>query len=530
MRHHSDFFGIKEEPVKSPTSVLAWLQAQISALADSLASSSRRRKDVSLPVKKSRRPSSDVRSPLRRHSSPIVADSAERGVSRESLPSPGCLSSLSRRQAAGRRSLAGDYSSPDRLRSSGRRTSPVKHSSWSARPALDRRSLQERHRSSTPPRRSSPNRRQEPRRRHSPGRRSSPGSHSPLDRHQEPSRRLSPVRRSSPNRRQEPRRRLSPGECSSPGRRSSPDSRSPLDRRQEPRKRPTPSRRSAPSSRSPCDRRHESRRRSPPCKRPSSGYGSPLGRSQDPQGRPYHERRSSSERRSPSYKISSTSKRESSHRQSRPDRHSSVSTYRSPDDLASPVRRHASFRRPSPDKTASSSKDPPRSPLQEDQDGSDEESNKTAAISSYKKLTELLLQEFEDYLSPAAPPSPHSLFSTSKATKGSSCVRMKPILSMKKILRSFGSWLLSKEEVGRTMFAFPPSKLSGHTSFWYETGEPLGLGLPSSADSDFSALVDATRRWALNSAKTSWAMNELDHILKGMFKIYTASYPVWISP
>ena len=45
------------------------------------------------------------------------------------------------------------------------------------------------------------------------------------------------------------------------------------------------------------------------------------------------------------------------------------------------------------------------------------------------------------------------------------------------------------------------------------------MGLPSSADSDFSALVDSTRRAALNSAKTTWAMNELDHMLKGMFRV-----------
>ncbi|XP_064078543.1 serine/arginine repetitive matrix protein 1-like [Macrobrachium nipponense] len=498
-----------EEPAKSPTSVLAGLQVQISALADSLASRSRRRKDVSLPVKRSRRPSSDTRSPRCKLSSLKAADSSDRGVSREWLPSPGCLSSSSRRQVSGRRSFAGDESSPDRLPSSGKRSSPVKLSSSSVRPSLDRRSLQSRHRSSTPSRRSSPYKHQEPRRRLSPGRRSSPGSRSPFDRHQEPRRRLSPVRRPSPSRRQEPRRRLSPGRRSSPnsrsplnrhqeprrhrspgrrsslGRRSSPDSRSPLVRHQEPHKRSTPSRRSDPNNRSPRDRCPDSRRGSPPRKRPASGFDSPRSRSQD----------------SPSFKISSNSKRESSLRQFRPDRHSSVSSCRSPVERTSPVRRHASVGHPSPDKTASYSKDP-RSPVQEDQDGSDDEANKTAAVSSYKKLTELLLQEFGDSLSPTAPPSPHSLFSKSKATKGSSCVRMKPTLSMKKALRSFGSWLLSKEEAGRMMFAFPPSKLSGRTGFWYETGEPLGLGLPSSADADFSALVDATRRSALNSAKT----------------------------
>ncbi|XP_064094816.1 serine/arginine repetitive matrix protein 1-like [Macrobrachium nipponense] len=340
----------EEDPVDSPTRVLAGLQAQISSLADSLASRSRRRKDISLPVKRSRRFSSKDRSPRRLRSPSYVEVSAERrssasGITHLAAQHPETFEKGRpdfREQAA---SLDGDGFSPYRIPASGKRSSPTHPSSSSVRPREERRSGQSRLLSSSPSRRSSPQHLREPRRRPSTSRRSSPGYHPPRVSDPVPSRRFSPVSCSSPIRRQESSRSPAPGRhpshgsrspverrqdprvLHSPGRRSSflrrptpdrsllsrrqdplkrpasdrrsaPSSCSPLGRRQDPFKRPAPDRGSVPGSRSPRDRRQDSCRRSPSRKRPVDQGGLSWDRSPA----------------SPAVKISSSTKRESDFR------------------------------------------------------------------------------------------------------------------------------------------------------------------------------------------------------------------------
>ncbi|XP_064106828.1 uncharacterized protein LOC135215806 [Macrobrachium nipponense] len=83
------------------------------------------------------------------------------------------------------------------------------------------------------------------------------------------------------------------------------------------------------------------------------------------------------------------------------------------------------------------------------EDVSDTEDQKGAGLSDYKALAALLLQEFGNSLSPAAPPSPRSLFTSAKTSKSSSFLKMRPTISMKKALQSFGNWLNSKKELVR---------------------------------------------------------------------------------
>ncbi|XP_064089530.1 serine/arginine repetitive matrix protein 5-like [Macrobrachium nipponense] len=160
---------------------------------------------------------------------------------------------------------------------------------------------------------------------------------------------------------------------------------------------------------------------------------------------------------------------------------------------------------PSPNRSASSSerkksreeteegREPsPSKPINLDDVSEDEVTNREG-LSNYKVLSALLLEEYGDALTPAAPPSPRSLFSSTKAHKSSSFLKMKPAISMKRALQSLDSWIKIKKELGRTIFCMPPAKLRGRRGIWYETGENMGLSLPVSAESDFSSLVDSSR-------------------------------------
>ncbi|XP_064117095.1 serine/arginine repetitive matrix protein 1-like [Macrobrachium nipponense] len=336
-------------------------------------------------------------------------------------------------------------------------------------------------------------RRLSPVRRSSPVSRASSSKQAPLDRCSPPCRRSSPARRSSPSRRLSPGRRDSPGRRSTPGRRPSPHKRSSPDRRASPRRRSSLGRRSSPARRSPSNRRFSPDRRNSP------------------------DRRFTPDRCASPHKSSSPDRRAS------PRRCSSLNRSASPTRRPSPYRRSVTSRRVSRGSLAgevASSHERLRVNTEEDlEDVSEEEVPRAAGLSDYNILAALLVQEFGDSLSPAAPPSPRSLFSSTKASKGSSCLKMHPTISMKKALQGVGDWFKSKEEAGKTVFSCPPSKLSGKQGIWYETGEPMGLGLPSLAEADFSTLVDSSRRHSLPTAKTTWGMTELDHCLKGLFRV-----------
>ncbi|XP_064098202.1 AP-3 complex subunit delta-1-like [Macrobrachium nipponense] len=157
------------------------------------------------------------------------------------------------------------------------------------------------------------------------------------------------------------------------------------------------------------------------------------------------------------------------------------------------------------------------------EENSEDENRGREGLSSYKVLTALLLEEYEDALTPAAaPPPPRSLFSSAKAKKSSSFLRMKPTISMKRALQSLNSWMDSKKESRQDEVLSarpPPVRLTGKRGIWYQTGENMGLSLPSSAEADFSTLVDASRRQGLNSARVTWGISELDHLLKGLFHV-----------
>lgn len=55
---------------------------------------------------------------------------------------------------------------------------------------------------------------------------------------------------------------------------------------------------------------------------------------------------------------------------------------------------------------------------------------------------------------------------------------------------------------------------------WYETGESLGIGVPSSSQGDFSRLVEASRCTAMMKSKVFWSASEMDHLLKGIFRAF----------
>lgn len=198
-------------------------------------------------------------------------------------------------------------------------------------------------------------------------------------------------------------------------------------------------------------------------------------------------------------------RRPSGVRRHSPGRRSLLDRSASPSRLASPDRRSSSFK--------------PSSPPAALEEVSEEDSPKDAGVSDYKRLASVLIQEFGDSLCHAAPPSPGSLWDSTKSTRPSSFVKMRPTISMRKAFKGVGEWMQSKKDASKTVFSFPPLKLLGKSGMWYETKEPMGLGLPTSADADFSNLVDSSRRLSLSSAKATWGMSEMDHLLKGFFRV-----------
>ncbi|XP_064119520.1 uncharacterized protein LOC135224451 [Macrobrachium nipponense] len=148
----------------------------------------------------------------------------------------------------------------------------------------------------------------------------------------------------------------------------------------------------------------------------------------------------------------------------------------------------------------------------------DEEQPSTLSSSDYQVLARLLRDLFGDKFQPSAPRSPPSQLASSKTRKTPGFVKMSTSLSTKRAFKKVHDWMDSRKAQGKTSFALPPSRLSGKAGIWYETGEEVGLRVPSSSQGDFVSLVDAPRRSFLSSAKVSWTLSELDHHLKGLFR------------
>ncbi|XP_068216596.1 trichohyalin-like [Palaemon carinicauda] len=109
-----------------------------------------------------------------------------------------------------------------------------------------------------------------------------------------------------------------------------------------------------------------------------------------------------------------------------------------------------------------------------------------------KKLMLVFTELIPDNFTPVAPRSPPSEFIFGKAAKTSFYTKMVLSSSSKRALKLMGAWLDSKKALGKTCFVFPPAKLASKSSVCYETGEVLGLGVPASAQGDFSNLVDSS--------------------------------------
>lgn len=144
---------------------------------------------------------------------------------------------------------------------------------------------------------------------------------------------------------------------------------------------------------------------------------------------------------------------------------------------------------------------------------------KEKPLSSYKQLLQYFLENFPDSFSPVSPASPESQYARDNRTDTSLATKLVLSISAKKGLKKMEEWLAEKREQGKTVFCFPPSKLSSRRGGWYETGESFSLGVAASSQGDFSSLVDSARRSALNSAKVFFSTSEFDHLCKNAFKI-----------
>lgn len=149
---------------------------------------------------------------------------------------------------------------------------------------------------------------------------------------------------------------------------------------------------------------------------------------------------------------------------------------------------------------------------------SEDEIKDQSSSSDYQILVKLLKELFPDKFLPAVPLSPPSQLTSTKSRKAPGFLKMTKSLSTKRAFKKVHLWMDSRKAQGKSSFALPPSRLSGKAAMWYETGEDLGLRLPSSSKGDFASLVDSSRRSHLSTAKIPWTLTEMDHLLKGLFK------------
>ncbi|XP_068205053.1 proline-rich protein 36-like [Palaemon carinicauda] len=152
---------------------------------------------------------------------------------------------------------------------------------------------------------------------------------------------------------------------------------------------------------------------------------------------------------------------------------------------------------------------------------SDVEESKLSPLSiDFRKVLALLREIYPDHFVSAIPRSPPSEFSLGVQQAKSNYTKLVLARSSKRALRILGEWLQSKQHLGKTSFMFPPTKLASKGCVWYATGEAPGLGVPASAQADFSSLVDSPRRTAMRRSKVCWTFSDLDHLLKGLFRAF----------
>ncbi|XP_068214725.1 uncharacterized protein [Palaemon carinicauda] len=138
----------------------------------------------------------------------------------------------------------------------------------------------------------------------------------------------------------------------------------------------------------------------------------------------------------------------------------------------------------------------------------------------FRKVLALFKEMYPDQFVSAAPRSPPSEFALGTQSSAPAFTKLVLARSSKRALRVLGDWMQSKKHLGKTAFLFPPAKLASRSSVWYATGEVLGLGVPASAQGDFSSLVDSPRRLAMRRSKICWTPSDLDHLMKGVFRAF----------
>ncbi|XP_068227485.1 uncharacterized protein [Palaemon carinicauda] len=149
-----------------------------------------------------------------------------------------------------------------------------------------------------------------------------------------------------------------------------------------------------------------------------------------------------------------------------------------------------------------------------------DEPKSTQPSLDFRKVLALFKEMFPDQFVSVAPRSPPSEFVLGMPSSSPAFTRLVLARSSKRALRVIGEWMQSKKSLGKTAFTFPPARLSSRSSVWYATGEVLGLGVPASAQGDFSSLVDSPRRLAMRRSKICWSSSDLDHLLKGIFRAF----------
>ncbi|XP_064083968.1 serine-aspartate repeat-containing protein I-like [Macrobrachium nipponense] len=358
----------EEDKEAATTRILLAMQEQISSLVGVLSKDPPRRKDTSLPIKRSSRrlevPPPKFVSSDRRYVKKVEGVS-ERPPSMRTFP-------LASKQVA----PPCDWSSSDQEEPTRKREALSRHKvpSWQEEPV----------RHEAPARSEEPARSQESARHKAPARSQELARCEALARSEEPVRCDAPARSEESTRRKAPVRSEDPTKSEEPARRGAPA------RSEEPARRVAPTRSEEPARRVAPTRSEE-----------------PI-RSQEP---------------------ARLVRRKVSECQTLGQR-ASMSISSSPDRSPSPTERRRSWK----DLSSKRERSPSSDLLLEDV--SEDESPANEGLSNYKTLTTLLLQEYGDLLSPAAPPSPRSLFSSTRTSKSSSFLKMRPAISMKKALQS----------------------------------------------------------------------------------------------
>ncbi|MGL5405376.1 MAG: hypothetical protein ACRDAX_01060 [Propionibacteriaceae bacterium] len=140
-------------------------------------------------------------------------------------------------------------------------------------------------------------------------------------------------------------------------------------------------------------------------------------------------------------------------------------------------------------------------------------------LSCYSRLLRFLLVSYPDYFEKAAPRSPTSTFLMRRKTSDPLLPKLVLSKAVRHSLKETEKWMSMKRDLGKALFAYPPSKLLRKRYRFYVTGEAPSLGVSASSQGDFSSLIDSSRRSAFAAAKVFFTAPELDHVVKNQFKL-----------